>query len=154
GTISIDSVEMPFPNRPGNAVTARDLICGLNVRFGVDPSIPPCSAVPEFSTLATSFTADTDQGGGADPTMEDYATEYGGNFRRILTMAVVDSATSLTVLNFRQFLIEPAPAMTGLAVSGIGAFRAQYLGAPVPLRCGGVGGVCSISGGVSPGAGR
>jgi hypothetical protein len=154
GTIAIDSVETGFQNRPGNAVTARDLICGLNVRFGVDPSVPPCTAVPEFATLAASFTADTDTGGSADPTMEDYATEYSGNFRRILTLAVVDAPASLNVLNFRQFLIEPAPGIIGLAASGVGAFRAQYIGAPVPLRCGGVGGVCSISGGVSPGVGR
>ena len=83
--------------------------------------------------------------------------EYSGNYRRIITVAIIDAATSLDVLNFRQFLIEPGPASQGtpgLAASAIGAFRAQYIGAPVPLRCGGVGGVCSISGGISPGVGR
>ena len=29
-----------------------------------------------------------------------------------------------------------------------GAFRAQYIGAVVPLRCGAVGGMCRVSGGV------
>ena len=154
GTISIDTAETLFQNLPANAVTARDLICGLNVRFGVDPSAAPCSAVAEFPSLAASFSADTDQGGGADPTMEDYAMEYSGNFRRIITVSIIDVAASLNVQNFRQFLIEPAPNTQGLAFSGVGAFRAQYIGAPVPLRCGGVGGVCSISGGVSTGVGR
>jgi hypothetical protein len=154
GTISIDSAETVFPNLPANATAARDLICGLNVRFGVDASANPCSAVAEFASLQTSFTADTDQGGGATPSAEDYAMEYGGNFRRIITVSIIDTATSLVVLNFRQFLIEPAPTTQGLAQSAIGAFRAQYIGAPVPLRCGGAGGLCSISGGVSPGVGR
>jgi hypothetical protein len=155
GTIAIDSAETLFPNLPANAAIARDVICGLNVRFGVDASAPPCSGVAEFASLQTAFTADTDQGGGADPTREDYAMEYSGNFRRIITVAIIDTATSLDVLNFRQFLIEPSPAPThGLAASAIGAFRAQYIGAPVPLRCGGAGGACSISGGVSPGVGR
>ena len=154
GTISIDTPEMLFPNLPANATIARDLICGLNVRFGVDASNPPCSAVPEFASLQAAFAADTDQGGGATPSMEDYAMEYSGNYRRIITVAIVDTVTSLDVLNFRQFLIEPAPSTHGLAASAIGAFRAQYIGAPVPLRCGGAGGICSISGGVSPGVGR
>ena len=155
GTIAIDTTETVFPSLPANATVARDLICGLNVRFGVDASNPPCSAVGEFASLQTAFTADTDVNGGANPTMEDYAMEYSGNFRRIITVAIIDTATTLGVVNFRQFLIEPAPPPTqGLAASAVGAFRAQYIGTPVPLRCGGVGGVCSISGSASPGVGR
>jgi hypothetical protein len=155
GIIAVDTTETVLPNLPANATVARDLICGLNVRFGVDASNPPCSAVSEFASLQTAFTADTDLNGGADPTMEDYAMEYSGNFRRIITVAIIDTVATLSVLNFRQFLIEPAPPPTqGLAASAAGAFRAQYIGAPVPVRCGGVGGVCSITGGVSPGVGR
>ena len=73
--------------------------------------------------------------------------------RRILTVAVVDSTDSLTVLNFRQFLIEPSPPSAtvsqGLNTTlATGAFRAQYIGAAVPVRCGGVGGICSVSAGI------
>jgi hypothetical protein len=76
--------------------------------------------------------------------------EYDGNLRRVLTMAVVDAADTLTVLNFRQFLIEPADAVTGGLDPSLttGAFRAQYIGAPVPLRSGAIGGACSVSSGV------
>lgn len=82
--------------------------------------------------------------------MQDYATEYDGSLRRVLTMAVVDSSSSLHVLNFRQFLIEMSPTtIQGLETSLVsGAFRAQYIGAPVPLRCGSIGGSCTLSSGV------
>src|SRR2546430_12524326 len=84
--------------------------------------------------------------------LQDYAMEYDGNLRRILTLAVVDSTDTLSVLNFRQFLIEMSANTTqGLDPALVsGAFRVQYIGAVVPLRCGGVGGMCSIS----PGIGR
>ena len=67
-------------------------------------------------------------------------------------MAVLDSADALTVLNFRQFLLE----MTGAAniAQGLntntanGALRAQYIGSPVPIRNGNVGGACRVTGGV------
>jgi hypothetical protein len=168
GTITIDSAETTiFPATPGattvvpsRAETAADVLCGLNARFGIDPS--SCAGlsaalVTEFASLAMSFTADTDPGV-TNGTMEDYAMDYAGNFRRVITVAIVDtngSATPPNVLNFRQFLIEPS-ATTGVPIpfAATGSFNVQYIGAPVPLRCGGAGGVCSISGGVSPGVGR
>lgn len=85
--------------------------------------------------------------------LQDYATEYDGNLRRVITVAVLDAADTLLVLNFRQFLIEMSP-VTQTVSQGLntalvtGAFRAQYIGAVVPLRCGAVGGMCRVSGGV------
>lgn len=161
GNISIDSVETGYPDLVGNiaagTTAGQDVLCGLNVRFGVDPAENMCSllAAGEFLDLAPRFTADTDGGGesyAAGEGLQDYATEYFGNLRRILTMAVVDASDTLTVLNFRQFLVETSPA-TVLGINPAlvtGAFRAQYIGSPVPLRCGGIGGLCSVS----PGVGR
>jgi len=121
----------------------------------VDPSENICGTIDggEFATLSPLFSADSDLGGetyAAGIGLQDYATEYDGSLRRILTMAVVDSSDSLNVLNFRQFLIEMSATTTlGLDPAPVsGAFRAQYIGAPVPLRCGGVGGLCSVSLGV------
>ncbi len=161
GNISIDAVETAYPDLAGNTAAGttagQNLLCGLNTRFGVDPSENICGTLVggEFLDVAILFTADTDTGAetyAAGAGLEDYATEYNGNSRRILTLAVVDAGDTLTVLNFRQFLIETSPAVTqGINPALVtGAFRAQYIGAVVPLRCGGIGGLCSVS----PGVGR
>jgi hypothetical protein len=138
----------------------QDILCGLNVRFAVDPSQNNCGtptlAGGEFTTLSPLFSADTDGGGGtymAGVGLQHYAMEYDGSQRRILTMAVVDGTDTLNVLNFRQFLIEMSPVSATVAQGlnttlATGAFRAQYIGAPVPLRCGGIGGACMVSRGV------
>jgi hypothetical protein len=155
-SISIDSVESGYPDLPGNtspgATVGQDILCGLNVRFGVDPSENICATINggEFAALSPLFSSDSDLGGetyAAGIGLQDYATEYDGNLRRILTLAVVDSIDSLNVLNFRQFLIEMSATTTqGLNPAlASGAFRVQYIGAPVPLRCGGIGGLCSVS---------
>jgi Flp pilus assembly protein TadG len=162
GNITVNAVETAYPNGvalEGMTGTAgQDILCGLNVRFGVNPSANTCINIAggEFVEVLTDAPAlnraDTDLGdGAADSTgLQDYATEYHGNLRRILTMAVVDAAGTLSVLNFRQFLLEPVDAATqGLNPSlATGAFRAQYIGAPVPLRSGAIGGLCNVSSGV------
>ena len=159
GTITIDTTEIAYVVQ-GTNTAGQDVLCGLNVRFDVDPSQNNCAAAGggQFPSLAPFFTADTDLGAltyTAGAGLQDYATEYDGNLRRILTVAIVDAADSLAVLNFRQFLIEMSPlsptVSQGLNTALVtGAFRAQYIGAPVPVRCGGVGGLCRVS----PGLGR
>jgi Flp pilus assembly protein TadG len=159
GTVAVGSTETLYT--AGTSLTVGpDILCGLNVRFAVDPSLTPnCSAVDGglFPSLSSLFTADTDPGGAggyaAGTGLQDFAIEYDGNVRRVLTVTVVDSTSTLSVLNFRQFLIDPAPPSAtitqGLDTTLLtGAFRAQYLGAPVPIRCGGVGGICTITSGV------
>ena len=145
---------------PTTADPGQDVICGLNTLFGVDPTLAtPCDtdASGEFVVLAQAFAADTDIGTGAyaaGTDLEDYGTEYAGNLRRVVTVPVVDDPTTLNVLGFRQFLVEADP--TAAAGNGLnptatgttcqtGAFPAQYIGWPVPLRCGGVGGSCTVS---------
>jgi hypothetical protein len=159
GTITVGSTETLYI--VGSSPTiGQDILCGLNVRFAVDPSLTPnCAAVDggAFTSLSLVFAADTDVGGAssyaAGTGLQDFATEYDGSVRRVLTVAIVDNTTSLTVLNFRQFFIEPTPPSAtitqGLDTTLVtGAFRAQYIGAPVPVRCGGVGGICTIPSGV------
>lgn len=159
GNITVDAVEIGYPNgataiQGSTSTVGQDILCGLNVRFGIDPSQNVCAniAAGEFADLWLQFRADIPLvGETADSTgLQDYAMEYDGNLRRVLTMAVVDAADTLTVLNFRQFLIEPADAVTGGLDPSLttGAFRAQYIGAPVPLRSGAIGGACSVSSGV------
>jgi len=153
--VTIDTTEAGYPDLQGTV--GQDVLCGLNIRFAVQPQ-NNCTGIAggEFMSLAPLFTADTDVGGGsyaAGDGLQDYASEYDGNFRRVLTLAVVDGSDSLNVLNFRQFLIEMSPPSAtvtqGLNTAlATGAFRAQYIGASVPLRCGSVGGVCRVSLGV------
>ena len=95
--------------------------------------------------VAGAFNGQITTGSSYDP--------YTGNMRRILTVAMVDDRDALNVLNFRQFLIEMSPVSPTLTQGlntalATGAFRAQYLGAPVPLRCGGIGGTCRVSLGI------
>lgn len=159
GTVTAETPEVAYSNLQGNTspgtTVGRDILCGLNVRFGVDPSLNICGILDsgQFAELSPLFTADTDLGGeeyAAGAGLQDYAAEYDGSLRRVLTMAVVDASDSLNVLNFRQFLIEMSANQTqGLDPAPVsGAFRAQYIGAPVPLRCGGIGGLCTVSAGV------
>jgi len=156
--VSISTTEVAYPVQGTNTV-GQDILCGLNARFGVAPSETlNCGNLGggQFATLSPLYSADTDAGAGtyaAGAGLQDYASEYDGNLRRILTVAVVDGSDSLNVLNFRQFLIQMSPVSPTLS-QGLntllvtGAFRAQYIGAPVPLRCGGVGGSCLASTGV------
>ena len=138
--------------------SGQDILCGLNERFGVDPAENNCANLGggQFPGLSPLYTADTDVGNAdyaAGAGLQDYAMEYDGNLRRILTVAIVDAADSLTILNFRQFLIEMSPVSPTVSqglntVLNTGAFRAQYIGAVVPQRCGGVGGFCQVSLGI------
>jgi hypothetical protein len=159
GSIAVGTVETGYPDLTGNTspgtTVGRDILCGLNVRFGVDPSQNICGTLDggQFSTLWTAFSYDGDAGGGAYAAgagLQDYGLEYDGNRRRVLTVAVIDSVDSLNVLNFRQFLIEMSPTETqGLNPAlNTGAFRAQYLGTPVPVRCGNAGGPCTVTSGI------
>lgn len=146
-----------YPIEGTNSV-GQDVLCGLNARFAVDPSGNNCGnlAGGQFTSLAPLYGSDADVGAGtyaAGDGLQDYAAEYDGNLRRILTVAIVDAVDSLGVLNFRQFLIEMSP-VTPAVSQGLnttlvtGAFRAQYIGALVPLRCGSAGGFCQVSAGL------
>ena len=154
--VTAETMEVLYPDLVGNVVApiGQDILCGLNTRFGVDPSENVCSTLVsgEFTALAPSFSADSDLGTetyAAGLGLQDYATEYDGSTRRIITVPVIDALDALNVLGFRQFLLEmSSTVMQGLDPSlTSGAFRVQYIGTVVPLRCGGIAGVCTITNG-------
>ena len=155
GTAEAAKPELQGPDCQQATPAGRGFLCGLNTRFGVDPAGNACAVIPDVEDLAAPYSSDTDLG--TSDALQDYATEYDGNLRRVLTVAVVDAADSLAVLGFRQFLFQNALGTTGVnainpnpvnPMSFTGAVRAQYLGWPVPLRCGRIGGSCNVSFGV------
>ena len=152
GCLSIDATEVSNANFPSTTCAAatqmgRDLLCGLNTRFGVDPTGNACANVEGATDLTPLLKADSDPGIGG--VLQDYGVEYCGNQRRVLTVAVIDDPTLLTVLNFRQFLLQNSDGLLGLDVAGTGAapaytapFRAEYIGYGAPIASGGIGGAC------------
>ncbi len=145
--VSIGSVETAMTNIQGTtcaqATAARDLSCGLNSRFGIDQSGTACDNIAAASSLLPLFTGDTDAGP-LDGTLQSFQTDYNGNARRVLTVPIIDSSATMLVLNFRQFLVESSPNLPGVGVGNFrGPFRAQYLGNPVPVRLGTIGGACA-----------
>jgi hypothetical protein len=156
GTIAVGATDAPMAiQTPGTAAVAagRDFLCGMNVRFGdpVDPTTNVCNNITNVATLAAAYPADADTAPAAG-TLQDYQNDYQGNGRRVITVAVVDAAATLNVLNFRQFLIEADSSGPGLIVTGAqatrGEMRAQYIGTPVPVRLGSTAGSCGITTGV------
>jgi hypothetical protein len=175
-TITIGAIEVDYSSTNNVATTAllgttaaagQDFLCGLNLRFGVGPSTyaacsPTTATSTDFEGLVSLFpaAADTDTGiiasGAGTPPQQDFAADYCGegacNFRRVLTVPVVDAADTLNVLNFRQFLIEPSPS-SATNTSGVGidpgvangSFRAQYIGALLPVPSGTSAGCTSLS---------
>ncbi|MBC8168059.1 MAG: hypothetical protein H7Y20_19600 [Bryobacteraceae bacterium] len=117
--------------------------CGLASRF--DSAVATgCEAIASAGDIITAYTPDPDI-----TDLDDYAA-YTGNIRRILTVAIVDSLSAvdaMTVLGFRQFLIQPDQSNVNLSpVDSNGRFVVSYLGSPVPLKQGFLGG-CSITSG-------
>ena len=128
------------PNLCGTArAGVPEALCGLYSRF--DSANPPgvCSTnVTGFTDLAGSNTQDTDIVTGlADP----YSV-YTGNGRRVVTLPIVNTLASdvvgtMTVLGFRQFLLEPNQDGSFLNPSdNFGRFIVQYIGNPAPVRQG------------------
>ena len=108
-------------------------LCGLATRFSAETP-GACAGVPEVESLAGVYAPDTDL-----TDVEDYAS-YAGNARRAITVAVVDqiqNTSSMIVLGFRQFLVEPNPDdVTINPADRYGRFAALYIGYPVPVRQG------------------
>lgn len=134
----------PLPcqqNRVPAGVTA--FACGLATRLDTTLS-SQCETITEAATIVTAYTADP------DTTNLDYYAAYTGNFRRVLTVVVVDTlspAGTLTVLGFRQFLIQPDQNATTISPGDSNArFVATYIGSPVPLRQGSFSG-CTLTAG-------
>jgi hypothetical protein len=156
GTITVTTPDTPMTIQvTGTPVVAagRDVLCGINVRFGnpVDPTTDVCNNITDVATLAAAYPPDSDTGP-VDGTLQDFQNDYQGNARRVITAAVVDASSTLTILNFRQFLIEADSSGPGVVVAGAqatrGEMRVQYIGTPVPVRLGSTAGGCLITKGV------
>lgn len=126
-----------------------DMLCGMDARF--ESSVPEtCTTnVTDAATLVGNYTVDTDLSSYTDSL--DY-TGYTGNTRRIITVAIVDTLATdatgtMTILGFRQFLVEPTTdTSSGYVVPSDrwGRFSALYIGSVVPVRQGWVGDVFSL----------
>ena len=108
-------------------------LCGLTTRFETSaPAI--CASVPDLDTLTTIYSPDTDA-----TDITDY-TAYTGNGRRVITVPIVDAlnpAGTMTVLGFRQFLVQPNQNQVDVNPSDAdGRFGALYIGSIVPVKQG------------------
>ena len=115
-------------------------MCGLATRF-VSGVPTGCENITDVDTAAAAYSPDSDV---AD---HEVYEEYTGNRRRVITVAIVDtlgSGAEMTVLGFRQFLLEPNLNTTELDATDTGGrFAALYIGTKMPLRGGTVAG-CSM----------
>ncbi|HYW43920.1 MAG TPA: pilus assembly protein TadG-related protein [Bryobacteraceae bacterium] len=117
-------------------VGVEEALCGIYSRF--DNLNPPgaCQTnVSDFATIATAFLPDTDITTG----QANLYTDYTGNARRVITLPIVaalapDVVTTMTVLGFRQFLVELNSDGTFPDPTDInGRFVVMYIGSPKPV---------------------
>jgi Flp pilus assembly protein TadG len=120
-------------NRVQTAVTA--FLCGAATRMD-NSAVQGCTNIADIDTLNGLYSSDTDL-----TDLDDY-TGYTGNTRRILTVVIVDvldatGSGAMTVLGFRQFLLEPVTNTQAINPADTnGRFAALYLGSPVPVKQG------------------
>jgi Flp pilus assembly protein TadG len=118
--------------------------CGLWSRFDATPPTA-CVNVTDVETLATAYQPDTDL-----TDIDDYTT-YTGAGRRVITIPIVDvlsPAGPMTVLGFRQFLVDPNQGGVNISVADTnGRLVVLYIGAPVPLKQGRFDGGCQLANG-------
>ncbi len=122
--------------------TVGALLCGMDSRFEDASAYPACAAISSLNTLAPVYQPDS------DVSFVDTYEIYGGRGARVITAVIVDALTTLNVLGFRQFLIQPsvtAPPYIGVSDRNA-RFMAMYIGNPVPLKQGRFDG-CQIAAG-------
>ena len=129
-------------NPTANA-TVQAFVCGLGLRF--DPSLQAsCTGIPESDSISTIYSQDADLSA-----VTDY-TQYAGLGRRVITIPIVDSianTAAMTVLGFRQFLVEPDAGSTSVTASDAASrFIVMYLGTVKPVRQGSFGGCAQTAG--------
>ena len=116
---------------PSASVT--EALCGLYSRLANTPLPDICAiAVTDFPDLSAAYLPDTDS------TTGEVYSSYVGNLRRIITVPIVsataaNAADTMTVLGFRQFLLEPGSLNPA---DPYGRFVVQYIGSPAPVQQG------------------
>jgi Flp pilus assembly protein TadG len=131
----------PLPcNQNRVPAQVQSLLCGIASRFDTAPPTV-CETIPEVSTIASAYTPDLDI-----TNLDDYSA-YTGNLRRVITAVIVDvliPGGTMTVLGFRQFLVQPNQNdITVNAGDQNARFAVLYIGSAVPLRQGTMSG-CSL----------
>jgi hypothetical protein len=128
--------------------SVQSLMCGLSTRFTANtPAV--CSNNTDFNDLVAAYPADNTT---ITDIISDYTT-YDGNNRRVITVPIVDAlstaASTMTVLGFRQFLLNPTTTDLGSndPNDGDGRFIGLYLGTVKPVAQGRFDGSCGISSG-------
>jgi hypothetical protein len=147
GTNSGGTSAQPRVCGTGVASVVTNMLCGLYSRLDTSQTAPAaCSTVTDVDALTLSYPPDSDI-----TDLDDY-TAYVGNARRVITIPIVDTfsdMTAMTVLGFRQFLIEPNPGDVVTNPSDQYArFVALYIGmspadsntTPVPVKQGSISG--------------
>lgn len=123
------------------ATSVRSFACGIGSRFDTVP-VGNCANIAEIDALQTLQPVDTDL-----TELDDYAA-YTGNTRRIITVPIVDvlsTNSAMTLLAFRQFLIQPNQnTISTNTTDPTARFAAIYLGSVAPIRQGRYEG-CQIS---------
>ncbi len=110
----------------------QNYVCGIAGRF--DPNVPDaCVNIAEVASISSINPADTDL-----TDLDDY-TAYVGNTRRIITVPIVDALNAggaMTVLGFRQFLVNPDPTLTTNINPGdnFARFVVLYIGSVMPIK--------------------
>jgi Flp pilus assembly protein TadG len=131
------------PTIPPSSVT--QAMCGIYSRFATDVPTACEGLVTDIDTLAGAYQPDADL-----TDISDYST-YVGNARRVITVPIVDTlspAGPMTVLGFRQFLVNPDQNGVNITPSDQdGRFNALYIGNPVPLKQGRFDGGCDLPSG-------
>ena len=128
------------------------MLCGLTTRLDSNAAsatyATACSAAGDLTQITAPYSTDSDVN-----VYDDY-TQYTGDNRRIITVAVVDSlsttaGTTMNIEGFRQFLLEPTSGLTSNnPTDGQGRFSVLYIGYPVPLKQGRFDGAsCSLTNG-------
>ena len=123
--------------------TAQAFVCGLGLRFEAALQ-DVCTGIPESDSIATIYTPDSDLSAVAD------YTQYAGAGRRVITIPIVDSTANtaaMTVLGFRQFLVEPNTGAASVAAADAASrFIVMYLGTVKPVRQGSFSGCSQTAG--------
>jgi Flp pilus assembly protein TadG len=128
--LPLSGAATPFRCQSTTAQTGvTNLLCGLFSRMSTE-TLGVCA---DYSAVTAPYVADTDAAYVSD------SAGYMGNGRRVVTVAVVSampidtSCGTMTVLGFRQFLLNPVADGTYNPMDPNGRFVAVYLGAVAPL---------------------
>jgi Flp pilus assembly protein TadG len=126
--------------------SVRNAMCGLSARMTDPTQFAACAPVTDIATLASAYAQDTDITNQTDYTL------YAGDNRRLLTLPIVDalsSAGGMTVLGFRQFLLQPttnfATAASNNPADGDSRFAVLYAGVVAPVKQGSIGPACGVT---------